>query len=55
VSARVTWGETLLEEDTDRDVVLFVTSEPAVGAKAIVELLAGDGSVLWRDELELDE
>jgi hypothetical protein len=54
-TARLTWRETLLEDDTDRDVVLFVTSEPAVGAKAIVELLAGDGSVLWRDELALDE
>jgi hypothetical protein len=52
---RLTWGEMLLEDDTDRDVVLFVTSEPAVGARAIVELLAADGSVLWVDELELDE
>jgi hypothetical protein len=52
---RLTWGEMLLEVDTDRDVVLFVTSEAAVAAKAIVELLAADGSVLWRDELELDE
>lgn len=54
-SARFTWGEMLLEDDTDRDVVLFVTSEPAVGATATVELLAADGSVLWRDDFELDE
>jgi hypothetical protein len=54
-SGRLTWGEMLLADDTDRDVVLFVTSEPAVGAKAIVELLAADGSVLWKDRLELDE
>lgn len=54
-SARLTWGELLIEDDTDRDVVLFVTSEPAVGAKAIVELLAADGSVQWRDDLELAE
>lgn len=52
---RLTWGEVRIEDDTDRDVVLFVTSEPAAGATAIVELLAADRSVLWRDELELDE
>jgi hypothetical protein len=45
----------LLEDGTDWDVVLFVTPEPAVGAKAIIELLVADGSVLWSDELELDE
>jgi hypothetical protein len=54
-SALLRIGETLLTDDTDQDVVLFVTSEPASGAIAKVELLAQDGSVLWRDELELDE
>jgi hypothetical protein len=54
-SARLTWDELLIEDDTDRDVVLFVASEPAVGAKSIIELLAADESVLWRDELELAE
>jgi hypothetical protein len=42
-------------DETNQDVVLFVTSEPSAGAIAIVELLAQDGSILWRDELELDE
>jgi len=42
-------------DDTDQDVVLFVTSEPVAAVIATVELLAQDGSVLWSDELELDE
>lgn len=33
-SARLRLGETVLVDDTDRDVVLFVTSEPAVGVIA---------------------
>lgn len=54
-SARLRIGETLLTDDTDQHVVLFVTSEPVAAAIATVELLAQDGSVLWRDELGLDE
>lgn len=54
-SARLRVGDTLLVDETNQDVVLFVTSEPSAGAIAIVELLAQDGSILWRDELELDE
>lgn len=53
--ARLRIGETLLVDDTDEGVVLFVTSEPAACVIATIELMARDGSVLWSDELELDE
>lgn len=54
-SARLRIGETLLVDDTDEGVVLFVTSEPAAGVIATIELMARNGSALWSDELELDE
>jgi hypothetical protein len=33
--------------------VVLLTSEPTAGSGAAIELLAGDGSALWRDEPEL--
>ncbi len=54
-SARLLIRDTVLVDDVDGGVVLFVTSEPTAGSRATIELQAGDGSVLWRDELELDE
>jgi hypothetical protein len=45
----------VLADDVRGGVVLFVTSEPTGGSRATIELLAADGSVLWHDELELDE
>lgn len=54
-SARLSIGDTVLVDDVGGGVVLFVTSEPTAGSRATIELLAGDGSALWRDELELDE
>jgi hypothetical protein len=54
-SARLRIGDRVLVDDLDRGVVLFVTSEPEAGSTASVELLARDGSILWRDELQLDD
>jgi hypothetical protein len=45
----------VLVDEIGGGVVLFVTSEPTAGSRATIELLAGDGSVLWRDEIELDD
>lgn len=53
-SASLRIGRTVLTDDTDHDVVLFVSSEPVARSTAVAELLASDGSVLWRDELRLD-
>ena len=52
--ARLQIGHKVLTDDTDRDVVLFVTSDPVIESTAVVELLASDGPVLWRDRLQLD-
>jgi hypothetical protein len=54
-SARLSIRDAVLDDDVGGGVVLFVTAEPTAGPRAIIELLAEDGSVLWRDELELDE
>jgi hypothetical protein len=54
-SARLRMGDTVLSDDIGGGIVLFVTSEPTVGSSATVELLAQDGSALWRDELDLDD
>jgi hypothetical protein len=54
-SARLSIRDTVLVDDVGGGVVLFVTSEPTAGSRATMELLAGDGSCLWRDVLELDE
>jgi hypothetical protein len=32
-----------------------MTPQPPGGSSATIELMAGDGSFLWRDELEMDE
>jgi hypothetical protein len=52
-SARLRIGRTVLTNDTEHDVVLFVTSKPVARSTANVELLTRDGSILWRDELRL--
>jgi hypothetical protein len=54
-SARLSIRDEVLVDDVGGGVVLFATSEPTEGSRATIELLAGDGSILWRDELELDE
>lgn len=54
-SARLSIRDKVLVDDVDGGVVLFVTSEPTAGSRATIELLAGDGLALWREELELDE
>jgi hypothetical protein len=54
-AARLSIRETVLVDDVGGGVGLFVTSTPTAGSRATIELLAGDDSVLWRDELELDE
>lgn len=54
-SARLSIRDAVLDDDVGGGVVLFVTAEPTAGSRATIELLAGDGSVLWRDEVELDE
>jgi hypothetical protein len=54
-SARLSMRDAVLVDDVDWGVVLFVTSEPTAGVRATIDLPAGDGSVLWRDEVELDE
>lgn len=54
-SARLSIRDSVLVDDIGGGVVLFVSSEPTAGSRATIELLAGDGSILWRDELELDE
>jgi hypothetical protein len=53
-SARLRTGDEVQADDVEHGVVLFVTSERVAASAAIVELLAPDGSILWRDELELD-
>jgi len=53
-SARLRAGDEVRVDDVDHGVVLFVTSERVATSAAIVELLAPDGSILWRHELELD-
>ena len=45
----------MLVDDIGGGVVLFATSAPTAGSSGTVELLSGDGSVLWRDQLELDD
>lgn len=54
-SARLRIGDRVLVDDVDRGVVLFVTSAGEARSTAVVELLAGDRSILWRDELQLDD
>jgi hypothetical protein len=54
-AARLSIRDTVLVDDVGGGVVLFVTSKPAAGSRATIELLARDGSVLWRDEVALDE
>ena len=54
-SARLSVRDAVLDDDVGGGVVLFVTAEPTAGSHATIELLAEDGSVLWRDEVELDE
>jgi hypothetical protein len=54
-SARLSIRDTVLVDDVGGGVALFVTAEPTAGSRATIELLARDGSVLWRDEVELDE
>lgn len=54
-SARIRIGDRVVVDDVGHGVVLFVTSEPTAGASGIIELLAQDGSVLWCDELQLDD
>jgi hypothetical protein len=54
-SARLSIRDTVLVDDVDGGIALFVTAEPYVSSPATIELLAVDGSVLWRDELELDQ
>jgi hypothetical protein len=54
-SARLSIRDTVLIDDVDTGIALFVTSEPTEGSRATIELLARDQSVLWRDDFELDE
>jgi hypothetical protein len=54
-SARLSIRDAVLDDDVGGGVVLFVTAVPTAGSRATIELLAGDSSVLWRDEVELDE
>jgi hypothetical protein len=53
-SARLGIRDAVLVDDVGGGVVLFVTSEPTAGSRATIELLARDGSILWRDGIELD-
>lgn len=55
VSARLSIRDAVLDDDVGGGVVLFVTAEPTTGSRATIELLAADGTGLWRDGLELDD
>ncbi len=50
-SARLRTKGTVLVDDVDQGVVLFVTSRPTADSSAVIELLAGDESILWQDDL----
>lgn len=45
----------MLVDDVDGGIALFVTEERTAGSLATIELVAGDGSALWRDEVALED
>ena len=53
-SARLRIGDSVFVDDVRNGVVTFVTSDPTAGTAAI-ELLAQDGSILWGDDVQLDD